>query len=140
MRRSASTCAGSMRAADTNVLVRLTALDHPRQVATAQAFVATGAWVSTLVIAEYSWVLAGVYGFDRTRIATAMEMLLGNPLISLQDADLVRVALEIFRSRPAVSFADCLILESARRAGRLPLGTFDKDLGKLDGAEYLRAS
>ena len=129
-----------MRAVDTNVLVRLAALDHSRQVAAAQAFVATGVWVSTLVIAELTWVLAGTYGFDRARIATAVEMLLGNPLVTLQDADLLQEALEYFRSRPAVSFSDCLILESARRAGRLPLGTFDKDLGKLEGAEHLRAS
>jgi len=31
-------------------------------------------------------------------------------------------------------FSDCLVLEIARKAGYLPLGTFDRDLGKLDGA------
>jgi predicted nucleic acid-binding protein len=42
-----------------------------------------------------------------------------------------------FRSRPAVGFSDCLLLEIARRAGDLPLGTFDRNLGKPDGAERL---
>jgi predicted nucleic acid-binding protein len=29
------------------------------------------------------------------------------------------------------------VLEVARKAGHLPLATFDKDLGKLDGAQRL---
>lgn len=32
-----------------------------------------------------------------------------------------------------MSFSDCLVLEVARKAGHLPLGTFDRDLAKLDG-------
>jgi len=31
----------------------------------------------------------------------------------------------------------CLMLEVARKAGHLPLGTFDRNLGKLEGAETL---
>jgi hypothetical protein len=30
-----------------------------------------------------------------------------------------------------------LILETARKVGHLPLGTFDRNLSKLDGAEGL---
>ena len=29
----------------------------------------------------------------------------------------------------------CLVLALARRAGHLPLGTFDRELAKLDGTE-----
>jgi hypothetical protein len=29
------------------------------------------------------------------------------------------------------------VLEVARKAGHLPLGAFDKDLGRLDGAERI---
>jgi predicted nucleic acid-binding protein len=36
-----------------------------------------------------------------------------------------------------VDFSDCLILETARRAGQLPLATFDRALAKLDGVERL---
>ena len=43
----------------------------------------------------------------------------------------------LFRSRPALGFSDCLILEIARKAGHLPLGTFDRELGKIDGAKRL---
>jgi predicted nucleic acid-binding protein len=37
-----------------------------------------------------------------------------------------------------LGFSDCLVLEIARQAGHLPLGTFDRDLAKLDGAERLQ--
>jgi len=43
--------------------------------------------------------------------------------------------LNICRSAP--DFSDCLVLEIARKAGNLPLGTFDRTLGKIDGAERL---
>jgi predicted nucleic acid-binding protein len=49
----------------------------------------------------------------------------------------VAAALEQYRNRPALGFSDCLILETARKAGHLPLGTFDRNLSKLDGAEGL---
>lgn len=41
-----------MHAVDTNVLVRLAVQDDAKQVAAAEAFVANGAWVSHLVLAE----------------------------------------------------------------------------------------
>jgi predicted nucleic-acid-binding protein len=50
-----------MRAIDTNVLVRLLARDDPRQLASAEAFVQAGAWVSLLVLMEAVWVLDSVY-------------------------------------------------------------------------------
>jgi len=49
----------------------------------------------------------------------------------------VAAALRHFRRRPALGFSDCLVLEAARKAGNLPLGTFDRELGKLDGAQRL---
>lgn len=41
-----------MRAVDTNVLVRLATRDDAKQVAAAEAFIAKGAWVPHLVLAE----------------------------------------------------------------------------------------
>lgn len=56
-------------------------------------------------------------------------------MASLQDADVVAAALHLFRRKPAATFSDCLVLEVARKAGHLPVGTFDRDLAKLDGAQ-----
>jgi predicted nucleic-acid-binding protein len=126
-----------MRAVDTNVLVRLVTRDDAKQVAAAEAFVANGAWVSHLVLAESMWVLASVYDLEPAAIATAIEMLLNHKDLVLQDSDVVAAALGHFRKRPRLGFSDCLVLEVARKAGHLPLGTFDRDLGRLEGAQKL---
>lgn len=126
-----------MRAVDTNVLVRLIARDDTAQVRRAARFVEKGAWVSHLALAETAWVLEAVYERSAEEVATAIELLLKHSELSLQDPDVVAAALETFRARPALGFSDCLLLEIARRAGHLPLGTFDRTLGKLDGAEAL---
>lgn len=126
-----------MRAIDTNVLVRLITRDDSKQVSAAEAFVAPGAWVPHLVLAEATWVLTSVYERSPEQVATAVEMLLNHQQLTLQDSDAVAAAAERFRKRPALGFSDCLVLEVARKAGHLPLGTFDRTLGKLDGAERL---
>ena len=126
-----------MRAVDTNVLVRLVTRDDRKQVAAAESFVAKGAWVSTLVLVEASWVLTAVYELTHAELATAIDMLLNHIHLTIQDSDTVTAALEHYRGSPGLGFSDCLILESARKAGHLPLGTFDRALGKLDGAERL---
>ena len=126
-----------MRAVDTNVLVRLLVRDDEQQVERAEAFVASGAWISHLVLAETVWVLGTVYALDADRIATAVEMLLEHEHLAVQDADVVLAALDHFRWERAVGFADCLIVEGARRAGHLPVGTFDKPMFRLGGASGL---
>ena len=126
-----------MRAVDTNVLVRLITRDDPRQTATAERFVERGAWVPVLALAEASWVLASVYGRSAAGLASAIEMLLNQQELVLQDPEVVAAALHLFRSRPGLGFSDCLMLEMARKAGNLPLGTFDRDLGKLSGTQRL---
>jgi len=126
-----------MRAVDTNVLVRLVTRDDAKQVAAAESFVALGAWVPHLALVETTWVLTSVYGREPADIATAVEMLLNHEHLTLQDSEAVARAVATFRKRPALGFSDCLVLEVARKAGHLPLGTFDRDLGKLAGAERL---
>jgi predicted nucleic-acid-binding protein len=126
-----------MRAVDTNVLVRLVTRDDRKQVAAAESFVSKGAWVCTLVLMEATWVLTAVYELTHAEIATAIDMLLHHRDLTIQESDSVAVALEQYRNRPALGFSDCLILETARKAGHLPLGTFDRNLSKLDGAEGL---
>ena len=92
-----------MRAIDANVLVCLITRDDPRQTASAESFVNKGAWVSTLVLAESTWILDTVHELNANEIG----------------------------------FSDCLILESARKTGNLPLGTFDRNLGKVGECERL---
>jgi predicted nucleic-acid-binding protein len=126
-----------MRAVDTNALVRLLTQNDTRQAAAAGDYIALGAWVSHLVLAEASWVLGTVYDRNARQIADAVAMLLEHDALVLQDPDVVSAALEHFRKRPSPGFSDCLILEIARKAGHLPLGTFDGKLSKLEGCEKI---
>jgi predicted nucleic-acid-binding protein len=126
-----------MRAIDTNVLIRLITRDDQKQATAAEQFIERGAWVSHLALAEATWVLDAVYERKPPEIATAVEMLLNHKSLSIQDAEVVAAALEQFRTRRTIGFSDCLLLETARKAGHVPLGTFDRSLSRLDGAERL---
>jgi predicted nucleic-acid-binding protein len=127
-----------MRAVDTNVLVRLLARDDPEQAHAAEDFVAAGAWVSHLVLVETVWVLDAVFKRNAVQIAAAVEMLLDHSALAIQDSDVVAAALECFRQRPGLGFSYCLVVEVARKAGQLPVGTFDRNLAKLDGVTQIR--
>ena len=126
-----------MRAVDTNVLVRLVTRDDAKQAASAEAFIEGGAWVSHLVLMEATWVLATVYEVAPAEMTTAIDMLLNHKDLTVQDSDVVALALQQFQAKPSLGFSDCLVLEVARKAGHLPLGTFERTLGKLEGAERL---
>lgn len=126
-----------MRSVDTNVLVRLITRDDSHQTAAAEAFIQQGAWVSLLALVEAVWVLGAVYRLDAQDLVTCIEMLLNHSSLTIQQADAVEAALDLFRSKPSLGFSDCLMVEVARKAGHLPLGTFDRSLAKLQGAQKL---
>lgn len=133
------TSASAMRAVDTNVLVRLVARDDPKQTAAAEAFVVNGAWISHIVLVETIWVLTSVYEREPPQIANAIALLLDHETLVVQDQDVVVRALAHLRKKPALGFSDCLILESARKAGHLPLGSFDRGLARLADVVKLKA-
>jgi predicted nucleic-acid-binding protein len=126
-----------MQAADTNVIVRLLARDDSKQLAAAEAQAARGLWISHIVLLETSWVLESSYGIGRRDIADAVEMLLANPKLAIQDPDVVASALAEFRAHRAIELSDCLILATARKVGHLPLATFDRKLAKVDDVALL---
>ena len=126
-----------MRAVDTNVLLRLIVRDDADQVARAEAFLAQGAWVSLPVLVEAAWVLKSVYGLDRQRIGIVLDMLVEHDRLTLQDEDVVRRACALFARERSAGFSDCLIVEVARKAGHVPVGTFDKRMIRLDGTQRL---
>lgn len=128
-----------MRAVDTNVLVRLLARDDVKQMMAAEVFVVKGAWISHVVLVETTWVLSSVYGRTALQIADAIALLLEHEALVLQDPDIVASAVDQLRRKPTLGFSDCLILESARKAGHLPLGSFDRTLGRVDGVQRLSA-
>ncbi len=125
-----------MAAADTNIVLRLLLEDDDAQTRAARAFLRARRplFVSQVVLAEVTWVLSSVHGFGRADVSDFVEMLLATDGFELQDPLGVKDALDTHRSSKA-EFSDCLVLAIARRAGALPLGTFDRDLGRVDGAQ-----
>lgn len=129
-----------MRAVDTNVVVRLLTRDDERQAKAAEAYIAhDGGWVSHLVLVEVAWVLASVYALTPSEVAKAVELLLSTDGLVVEAPDVVNAALTLFRKGRGRDFADCMILEVARQARHLPLGTFDRSLARAEGAEAIRA-
>lgn len=130
--------AAAMRAADTNVLVRLVLRDDAAQFAAATAALKEGLWISHIILAEAVWVLSAVYKLPRVALQETLAMLLQYDSITIQEAQTVTVALELFVAHPKTDFTDCLAVAVARQAGHTPVLTFDKPLAKLAGAELLR--
>lgn len=126
-----------MRAVDTDVLLRLLLRDEPRQTAAALRFVEEEAWISTAVLLETAWVLSSRYERTPAAIAAALETVLGLRWVAVQEIDAAAAALALFRQHPRLGFSDCYIAAAARQAGHLPLGTFDRMLTRLPGAQEL---
>ena len=126
-----------MKAVDTNVLVRLITRDDAEQVTKAETFVKQGAWVSTLVLTECVWVLEAAYQLTKTQIITVLEMLLNHAELVLQDANVIKEALNAYKQSNNVDFSDHLILHVATKAGHKPLGSFDKAFSKINGVKKL---
>lgn len=126
-----------MRAVDTNVLIRALTGDDFVQSPAAEAFIRDHApvWVSHVVLVETVWVLESVYDCGKPQLVEAMKRIIDNKDLSLDDPAVVRAALALYQSKGKVTFEDCLILEIARKAGHLPLATFDKAFGKFEGAQ-----
>ncbi len=125
-----------MAAADTSIVLRLLLEDDDAQTRAARAFLRARAplFVSHVVLAEVVWVLSSLRGFGRRDLGGFVEMLLATAGFALEDPLAVKDALDTFRSSKA-ELSDCLVLAIARRAGALPLGTFDRNLGRLEGAQ-----
>jgi predicted nucleic-acid-binding protein len=128
-----------MRSVDTNVLVRALTGDDRVQSPAAIAFIRDHGpvWISHAVLLETVWVLESVYAQGRPQLVEALKRISDNVDLVLEEPAVVRAALATYQTRGKLDFGDCLLLEIARKAGHLPLCTFDKALGKAAGAETL---
>ena len=116
-------------------MVRLILRDDSSQTDASEAWISQGAWVSVLAVTECMQVLKSAYDRTAAELADALKMLLNHQSLTLEEPGLIAAALALFRAHPKLGFSDCLMLEIARKAGHLPLGTFDRRLAKLDGAQ-----
>jgi predicted nucleic-acid-binding protein len=129
-----------MIAIDTNVLVRVLVDDpsSPAQCEQARTLLKENSvvFISQIVLVETVWVLESAYRFDKSQLITVLEHIARNPNIRLEAFELLDGALSLYRSSRA-DFSDYLILAQIR-SKQLTLYTFDRKLGRLQGAQLMK--
>ena len=128
---------------DTNVVVRFLAQDDQVQSAIANRFMSRlgrekPGFISSVVLAEITWVLSRAYKSSREDIARAIEGLLRSAELIVENADAAYRALAIYQASPSAEFADALIAETASLAGAAETVTFDKNAASSLGMRLLR--
>jgi predicted nucleic-acid-binding protein len=121
-----------MRAVDACLLVAALAGSPP-----AVAFVRGEGpvWVSLPVLAEAVRALEIVHGRTREQMAEALERILDNRDLVLEEPGVARAALEGYRR--GLAFEDALAFEVARKAGHLPFATLRPEFRDEPGSTVL---
>jgi predicted nucleic-acid-binding protein len=116
---------------DTNVIVRYLVQDDAEQGRAAARLITTHCtaqdpgFILLLVLAELVWVLDRAYGYSREQISMVIEALLGTAEIRVEQPDLARRALTVYRDT-RIDYADCLVGLSNLVQGCEATVTFDR--------------
>ena len=132
-----------MIALDTNVLLRFLLRDDEEQAEAAERLMLQltldePGFVSREVLVELVWALEYTFRFGREQIATILNQLLHVAAVEIECASDVVEAAGGYRLGGA-DFADRMIAAAARRAGAVPLYTFDRKAARLPGVTLLEA-
>ena len=130
-----------MISVDTNVLVRFLVNDDPEQAEAARALLQSvtaekPAFACREVVVELVWVLERAYGYSRDRIATILEELVATKGLVVEAAEDVAQAAFRYRAGGA-GFSDLMVVAAGKRAGALPVYTFDGKAAWLEGVRLL---
>ncbi len=130
-----------MIALDTNVLLRFFLRDDEEQAEAAerlmlQLTLVEPGFISREVLVEVVWALEYTYRFRREQVATVLTELLNVASVEIECASDVAEATGGY-GRGGADFADRMIAAAARRAGAVPLHTFDRKAARLPDATLL---
>jgi predicted nucleic-acid-binding protein len=126
---------------DTNILVRYFIQDDPEQTRLAVNLIdslsptETG-WIGVAVFMELDWVLNNVLKVKKDRVVEIFDTLLVSQELVMENADILREALQLYRSRNT-DFSDCLIASAAKAAGCSRTVTFDRIAARDAGMELV---
>ncbi len=128
---------------DTNVVVRFLAQDDQIQSPIATRFISRlsrerPGFVSSVVLAEITWVLSRTYKSSREDIARTVEGLLRSAELIVENPDAAYRALGAYQASGSAEFADALIAQTAARAGATETVTFDQKAASALGMRLLR--
>lgn len=132
-----------MIALDTNVLLRFFLRDDEEQGEAAEKLMLQltldePGFVSREVLVELVWALEYTFRFGRERIASILDQLVHVAAVEIEGASDVVEATGGYRGGGA-DFADRMIAAAARRAGAVPLYTFDRKAARLPGVTLVEA-
>jgi len=127
---------------DTNILLRLFVPVEPQRDASiaffAQRSAADPAFVSIVVITEFTWVLRRRYKYGFEQVGQALRLMLDSDDFSIENRDLIEWALANY-TRSRIDFSDLLIARLNELAGAPRTVTFDQDAAKyVPGMELLK--
>ena len=130
-----------MIALDTNVLLRFIVREDEEQAEAAETLLRRltleePGFVCREVLVELVRVLERYYRFERDQIATVLNELVVVAAVEIECASDVAEATGGYR-RGGADFADRMIAAAARRAGAVPLYTFDRKAARLPGVTLL---
>lgn len=126
-----------MKGLDITVLVRYLTQDDPTQARLANEPIEGAAarkerlGIGALVLCELVWVLRSADGLHKADVVTALEKILDVSQFTIEDKDLVRLALEDYRKGRG-DFSDYLIGRRHLKLGCETTATFD---AKLKGGD-----
>lgn len=113
---------------DANMILRYLLNDNPAMQKKAKEYLRNGDVMATIeVIAEAVYVLKGIYGMERMRIAETMTAFLD--LVECEERTVLRLALRAYAVK-SLDFVDC-VLYAYNRAKGIEIATFDKKLLRL---------
>jgi predicted nucleic-acid-binding protein len=122
---------------DTNILVRYLANDDPVNSPKADRIMRSltasdPGWISITAMAETIWILTRRFKVDRANVGQIVDELLGLPEILIEQRELVRNAVDLYRAS-AADFSDCLVSCSGSTAGCRTTLTFDRKAARHAG-------
>jgi predicted nucleic-acid-binding protein len=116
-----------VKAADTNVCMRLFIDDTPAMTASVQRMIdQEGLYISKSVMLEIYWVVRSRMGFPRVRAYGFLRDLIGHPAIEIEDGAIITDAVE--SEYAGLEFDDALHLFST--PAQMAFATFDNQLAK----------
>ncbi len=130
---------------DTNVVIRFLAQDDEAQSPAATRLISRlsperPGFISLVVLAEITWVLASAYKASRLRIAQAVDGLLRSAELIVEGAGAAYRALAAYEASATGEFADALIAQVAALAGATEAVTFDRKAAAQFGMRLLEAA
>jgi predicted nucleic-acid-binding protein len=123
-----------MRYVDANIILRYILEDHENLSPAAKAIVEAGdIFVTTEVLAEVVYVLAGVYEIKRDDVKKSIGAFISDSDCGFVNRAVIEKSLDIY-SEKSLDFVDCVLAAYAIVDGA-EVETFDRKLRKLIAAE-----